>query len=352
MLEEERGGAGGGREWGSSMPSESRRGSYTSANNSSHSSIDSTGLSQSTVSNSKSVNDSNGDSNNLLGSTLFLDGMPVPAAGRMRSTKGSNSSLLAPPLQERTLTRTQDFMVVPSEVVYGPGGEKINKGIAYTALDGRMSSSFKIPTNSSYQEEVEARRQKRERAMIKSKLMRPGSDERDPSSMERARLSRVRGSKGSVERSREGSRNSPSGKTNSASSSGNGSGNPLAKKKSGVLNSKIGADNSAAGSFTTTLSPQSSVNISSYNLSRVPSGDVTSVLRPRGGSLGIHSQASSTRRRESITSLGSFDSVCTVYIQSACAFITLFYLSIDFTLIRFHLILSYPILCCRRYNDD
>ena len=64
-------------------------------------------------------------------------------------------------------------MVVPSEVVYGPAGEKINKGIAYTALDGRMSSSFKIPVSSSYQEEVEARRLKRERAMIRSKMMRP-----------------------------------------------------------------------------------------------------------------------------------------------------------------------------------
>ena len=313
MADEDRGLAGGGREWGSSMPSESRRGSYTSANNSSHSSLDSTGLSQSTVSNSRSVNDSNGDSSNLLGSTLFLDGMPAAAAGRIRSMKVSTSSLLTPPLQERTLTRTQDFLVVPSEVVYGPGGEKINKGIAYTALDGRMSSSFKIPTNSSYQEEVEARRQKRERAMIKSKLMRPDSDERGPVSMERVRLSRARGSKGSVERSREGSRNSPSGKTNSASSSGNGSANVLGKKKSGYLDKggKVGVNGNGTGadSFSTNLSPQSSVNISSYNLSRVPSGDVTSVLRPRGGSLGMHSQASSTRRRESITSLGSFDSV-------------------------------------------
>jgi hypothetical protein len=63
--------------------------------------------------------------------------------------------------------------VVPSEVVYGPGGEKINRGIAYTALDGRMNSSFRIPVNSSYQEEAEARRMKREKAMMKSKMMRP-----------------------------------------------------------------------------------------------------------------------------------------------------------------------------------
>ena len=77
------------------------------------------------------------------------------------------------PPEGRTLTRTQDFMVVPSEVVYGPGGEKINKGIAYTALDGRMSSSFKIPISSSYQEEAEARRLKREKAMMKSKMARP-----------------------------------------------------------------------------------------------------------------------------------------------------------------------------------
>jgi hypothetical protein len=88
----------------------------------------------------------------------------------MRNNTSSNS-IISP--YGRTLTRTQDFMVVPSEVVYGPGGEKINRGIAYTALDGRMNSSFRIPVNSSYQEEAEARRMKREKAMMKSKMMRP-----------------------------------------------------------------------------------------------------------------------------------------------------------------------------------
>mmetsp|Transcript_20171 Transcript_20171/g.19484 ORF Transcript_20171/g.19484 Transcript_20171/m.19484 type:complete len:2393 (+) Transcript_20171:111-7289(+) len=141
----------------------SRRGSGTSNNMSSNNSIDS--MSPSIMLHHEYQEG---------GNTLFMD-RAVSNSNRdldqeMRHNT-SNNSIISP--HGRTLTRTQDFMVVPSEVVYGPGGEKINRGIAYTALDGRMNSVLRIPVNSSYQEEAEARRMKREKAMMKSKMMRP-----------------------------------------------------------------------------------------------------------------------------------------------------------------------------------
>ena len=61
--------------WGNSMPSSSRRGSYTSGNNSSQSSIDSNANSQSTHGGlSQGVNDSTGaEYDALFSATLFLD---------------------------------------------------------------------------------------------------------------------------------------------------------------------------------------------------------------------------------------------------------------------------------------
>jgi hypothetical protein len=292
--------------WGSSMPSSSRRGSYTSGNNSSHSSIDSTGLSHSTPSQSRSASNL-GEYETLYGATLFLDGLLIPA-NKAISSLSSTNSLMSPPQQERTLTRTQDFMVVPSEIVYGPGGEKINKGIAYTALDGRMSSTFKIPVNSSYQEEVEARRQKREKAMMKSKLMRPSTE-------------RSVGSGGSTPSGGNRPSRPASGKTKekekgkdsiskSALASPAGSGNPSRKRfseKGGRLSS---GENSGIASLCG--SPQSSANMSNHFLciTRLQSLDGSAPPPiPRGGtSSGIPSSAGS-RRRESINSLGSFDSV-------------------------------------------
>lgn len=295
--------------WGNSVPSSSRRGSYTSGN-SSHSSIDSTGLSHSTPSQSRSASNL-GEYEALYGATLFLDGLQILATKAISSVSSTNS-LMSPPQQERTLTRTQDFMVVPSEVVYGPGGEKINKGIAYTALDGRMSSTFKIPVNSSYQEEVEARRQKREKAMMKSKLMRPstersvGSGGSTPSGGNRStRLASCK------TKEKEKGKDSIS---KSALASPAGSGNPSRKRfseKGGGRNSS--GENSGIASLCG--SPQSSANMSNHFLSitRLQSLDGSAPPPiPRGGtSSGIPSSAGS-RRRESINSLGSFDSVRSV----------------------------------------
>ena len=294
--------------WGSSMPSSSRRGSYTSGNNSSHSSIDSTGLSQSTRSQSRSASNL-GEYEAMYGATLFLDGLQITAASKAISSISSTNSLMTPPQQERTLTRTQDFMVVPSEVVYGPGGEKINKGIAYTALDGRMSSTFKIPVNSSYQEEVEARRQKREKAMMKSKLMRPsteksvGSGGSTPSGSNRPNRpasGKTKEKEKSKDGASKGSLTSPTGS------------NPTRKRfseKGGRLSS---GENSGIASMCG--SPQSSANMSNHFLciTRLQSLDGSAPPPiPRGAGSGIPSSQGSRSgaRRESINSLGSFDSV-------------------------------------------
>jgi hypothetical protein len=288
------------------MPSSSRRGSYTSGNNSSHSSIDSTGLSHSTPSQSRSASNL-GEYETLYGATLFLDGLLIPANKAISSLSSSNC-LMSPPQQERTLTRTQDFMVVPSEVVYGPGGEKINKGIAYTALDGRMSSTFKIPVNSSYQEEVEARRQKREKAMMKSKLMRP-SCERSVGSGGSTPSGGNRPSRPASCKTKEKEKGKDS-ISKSSLSSPSGNGNPSRKKISEKANRLSSGENSGIASLCG--SPQSSANMSNHFLciTRLQSFDGSAPPPiPRGGtSSGVPSSAGS-RRRESINSLGSFDSV-------------------------------------------
>ena len=226
-------------------------------------------------------------------------------------------------------------MVVPSEVVYGPGGEKINKGIAYTALDGRMSSSFKIPISSSYQEEVEARRLKRERAMMRSKMMRPD--------LEKSALT-LGGSSGGNSGSRMGrsktdstrgigklSQGNTSGHTKSISHQLSNGANISGKRKSlgekgdsektkDKDKDKDGELRSRGSSLTASngLSPQSSVRSIlvgsssgagfSSHLIKLPPSDPSSTLRSTSRDKGGASIRQSFRRG-SINSMGSLDSV-------------------------------------------
>ena len=236
--------------------------------------------------------------------------------------KISSNSLLSP--AGRTLTRTQDFMVVPSEVVYGPGGEKINKGIAYTALDGRMSSSFKIPVSSSYQEEVEARRLKRERAMIRSKMMRPDIEKSVQSTggssggvnsakIGRTKTDSVRG----LNKLKEGNSNGTlKSLSNSLSNSANISG-----KRSEKIREKDVEQRSKSSSLTGSngVSPQSSsrsilvssttgVGFSS-SLIKVSSLEQSGLRSSSRDKVGTGSISRQSFRRESTNSIGSFDSV-------------------------------------------
>lgn len=309
------------------MPSSSRRGSYTSGNNSSHSSIDSTGLSQSTHSQSQSRNNSTGgEYDTLYGATLYLDGMMAAAAHDKSSPeKIANNVYSNPPVQERTLTRTQDFMVVPSEVVYGPGGEKINKGIAYTALDGRMSS-FKIPvSSSSYQEEAELRRLKREKAMMKSKLMRPCT-ERSASNPNGSGIiggkSRP-GSRTSIQRYKDGS-------TRASMASNASSGHTSVRRKS-LTGDKEKGSRSDSSTANVIGSPHSTLLLNGSNSSIIilqPMEGLAPLVRPRSSGLSSQYLAKSGWRRESITSIGSHDSV-------SCYIITLFYSVLFYTLAFF-----------------
>ena len=74
--------------WGNSMPSSSRRGSYTSGHNSSQSSIESNANSQSTHCNSQSMNDSNGtDYDALFSATLYLDSTAASTTSNSISTR-------------------------------------------------------------------------------------------------------------------------------------------------------------------------------------------------------------------------------------------------------------------------
>jgi hypothetical protein len=304
------------------MPSSSRRGSYTSGNNSSHSSIDSTGLSQSTHSQSQSRNNSNGgEYDTMYGATLYLDGMMAAAAHDKSSPEkiANNVYNNSPPVQERTLTRTQDFMVVPSEVVYGPGGEKINKGIAYTALDGRMSS-FKIPvSSSSYQEEAELRRLKREKAMMKSKLMRPCT-ERSPSNPNGSGILGGKnrpGSRTSIQKYKEGS--------NRMSMASNASSGPSTRRKS-ITGDKERASRSDSSTTNVIGSPHSTLLLNGSNNSMIilqPMEGLAPLIRPRSSGMSSQYLARSGWRRESITSIGSHDSV-----SYTCLILIKFYLII------------------------
>lgn len=291
------------------MPSSSRRGSYTSGNNSSHSSIDSTGLSQSTHSQSQSRNNSNGgEYDTMYGATLYLDGMMAAAAHDKSSPEKIANDVYnnTPPVQERTLTRTQDFMVVPSEVVYGPGGEKINKGIAYTALDGRMSS-FKIPvSSSSYQEEAELRRVKREKAMMKSKLMRPCT-ERCPSNPNGSGIlggkSRP-GSRTGIQRHKEGS--------NRMSMASNTSSGHTSTRRKSIAGDKEKGSRSDSSTANFIGSPHSTLLLNGSNNSMIilqPMEGLAPLIRPRSSGMSSQYLARSGWRRESITSIGSHDSV-------------------------------------------
>jgi hypothetical protein len=213
----------------------------------------------------------------------------------------------SPPVQERTLTRTQDFMVVPSEVVYGPGGEKINKGIAYTALDGRMSS-FKIPvSSSSYQEEAELRRLKREKAMMKSKLMRPCT-ERCPSN---ANCSGILGGK-----NRPGSRTSiqkyKEGSNRMSMASNASSGGHTSTRRKSITGDKEKASRSDSSTANVIGSPHSTLLLNGSNNSMIilqPMEGLAPLIRPRSSGMSSQYLARSGWRRESITSIGSHDSV-------------------------------------------
>ena len=216
-------------------------------------------------------------------------------------------------------------MVVPSEVVYGPGGEKINKGIAYTALDGRMSSSFKIPVSSSYQEEVEARRLKRERAMTRSKMMRPDIEKSVQSSggsgggvgsakIGRAKTDSIRGLNKLKEGSSNGSAKSPS---NSQANSANMSGKRCEKIRDKDVEPRSKSSSLTGSSGVSPQSSSRSISIGgttcvgfSSNLIKFSSLEQSGLRSSSRDKMGAGMVTRQSFRRESTNSIGSFDSVC------------------------------------------
>jgi CTP-dependent riboflavin kinase len=94
--------------------------------------------------------------------------------------------------------------------VFGPGGERLNKGIAY---NGKMSASFRVTDVPTPKQDMAARKQRREKAMLKSKNLQAkvlphsdidggsssGTDTRRASSLTKEKSARRRTNRGSHE---------------------------------------------------------------------------------------------------------------------------------------------------------